>query len=443
MYKAKDRKTQYLFEELFPFGGKLDENNRWMKLAGLIPWEKLEKAYVQFFSESKGRPGTDARLCVGLFLLKHLSGMSDRGLILELQENPYWQYFCGLESFTVGSTIKNSTLSKLRHRLGPKYVRELEALTYGVLIEKKIIRPRGLMADGTVLPENIKYPNDVGVMNDAREWLVKKISEIGQAIGKRYRTYRRAARKAYLCFSKKKRKTKKEIARAKKQMLQYVRRNIEQLSDAIKHAGRVGLVGLGEIGASLEIARKIYAQQHEMYRTKSHQVKERIVSFVRPWVRPIKRGKNGKDVEFGAKAAVSYVDGMLFLDVIEHENFAEAETAVVRGQIESYENRFGQPPPSFTADKAYGSRGNREYVEGEKKIRTSFVRLGKKQAGTQVIDRWFKKKQRERNRIEGAIGNGKEHYCLDSVKYHGPSGAEMWTRYGLLAMNLKVALARI
>ena len=31
MYKSPDRQTPHLFEELFPFGGKLDSKNRWLK----------------------------------------------------------------------------------------------------------------------------------------------------------------------------------------------------------------------------------------------------------------------------------------------------------------------------------------------------------------------------------------------------------------------------
>jgi hypothetical protein len=57
-------------------------------------------------------------------------------------------------------------------------------------------------------------------------------------------------------------------------------------------------------------------------------------------------------------------------------------------------------------------------------------------------DPWFKKKQKERNRIEGAFGNGKEHYGLDRVRYVGTEGAEIWVRAGLLGMNLKAALQR-
>ncbi len=150
MYKAKDRKTPYLFEELFPFGGKLDEENRWLKIATLIPWDQLEAKYEGYFAYG-GRPATDARLAVGLFLLKHMSGKSDEEVVLELLENPYWQVFCGLEGFATKSTIEASTLSRLRKRLGARYVKEIEDATYTVLIEKKIIKRKGMLADGTVI----------------------------------------------------------------------------------------------------------------------------------------------------------------------------------------------------------------------------------------------------------------------------------------------------
>jgi hypothetical protein len=105
------------------------------------------------------------------------------------------------------------------------------------------------------------------------------------------------------------------------------------------------------------------------------------------------------------------------------------------------------------ADQKYGTRENRE-MTGELGIRTSFKPLGRsyqsrswqgrgrKSKEIQKTDPWFKAKQKERNRIEGGFGNGKEHYGLDRVKYTGPEGSEMWVRAGLLAMNLKTALQR-
>lgn len=72
MYRRKGRKTLPLFPELFPFGGKLNENNRWRRIAELIPWEELEEDYAKHFSDV-GRPGPDAQLAIGLLLLKHMT----------------------------------------------------------------------------------------------------------------------------------------------------------------------------------------------------------------------------------------------------------------------------------------------------------------------------------------------------------------------------------
>lgn len=50
VYRPQDRTTRLLFPELFPFGGKLDERNRWLRIADLIPWQDLEDEYRKAFS---------------------------------------------------------------------------------------------------------------------------------------------------------------------------------------------------------------------------------------------------------------------------------------------------------------------------------------------------------------------------------------------------------
>ncbi|MFH1777413.1 MAG: hypothetical protein ABH952_07645, partial [Candidatus Omnitrophota bacterium] len=46
--------------------------------------------------------------------------------------------FCWMESFDTGKKIDASSLTKIRHKLGPKFVRDLEEKTYRVLIDKKM-----------------------------------------------------------------------------------------------------------------------------------------------------------------------------------------------------------------------------------------------------------------------------------------------------------------
>ena len=98
MYRGKDRQTLPLFSELFPFGGKLDPENRWLKIGKLLPWEEIESRYLRQFSEI-GRPSLDGRLVIGVLFLKHMTGLSDDKIVKLVNENPYMHVFCGIEYF--------------------------------------------------------------------------------------------------------------------------------------------------------------------------------------------------------------------------------------------------------------------------------------------------------------------------------------------------------
>lgn len=95
----------------------------------------------------------------------------------------------------------------------------------------------------------------------------------------------------------------------------------------------------------------------------------RIVSLYRPYMRPIKTGKQGKETEFGARGALTHVDGFLFLDYRKHEAFNESEH-VVR-HVAAYAERFGKLPPHFVGDTKYGMQQNRTNP-GILRIRPSF-----------------------------------------------------------------------
>jgi len=440
MYKGKDRKTINIFSELFPFGGKLDPENRWLKIADLIPWEHLESRYQSYFSD-RGRPAKDGRLVIGILLLKHMTGLSDDEIVKQVSENPYMQGFCGIGHFVTAPLLDSSSLSKIRKRLGKKYFDELERETYRVLIEQKIIKGKGMLIDATVFPEYIRYPTDPGLLNEAREWLVKKIKYLGSSLGIKVRTYCRKAHKEYLNFSKKKNRSLKVIKRIKKSLLQHLRRNINQMESLLSKARYQGINIEQKVLERFDVVRTVYKQQLHMYRHNINRISERIVSLYRPWTRPIVRGKSGnKAVEFGPKAALSNVDGFVFLGHLSSENFSEAQQT--KNQVEQFERFFGKPPEYVVGDKHYGNKDNRKYVK-EHSIRDAFEPLGRKNHTSDSSKRWRKQKQRERNRIEGSIGHGKNHFGLDKIKYYIKDGPEIWIRLGLISMNLKTAANKI
>ena len=443
MYRPKDRKTPPLFPELFPLGGGLSRDNRWLKLAGLVPWERLEEVYRKYFSEGMGRPAKDSRLICGLLIVKHAEKYSDERVVLEYLENPYVQAFCGEEVFRTGGAISPSLLSKLRRRLGAEFFEKFEREVLCELKAGGTIKPGEHLLDATVFPADITFPTDAGLLNKCRQWAVKVIRkiELRFSIGKTARTYCRKAQKAYLGFQKKRRKSKRAVNLMRGKLPRYLRRNVGQLEALLGvYAEKLKAHEREFLRARLDTVKRIYAQQLELWRTKARSVQGRIVSLHMAHIRPIVRGKAGRDVEFGAKALLSWVDGYCFLDKLCYEAYNEGEH--LAGSLEKYRERFGCYPASSTGDGIFGSRGNRERLK-EKGIRGGFKALGRSAKSAENRG-WLRERQKKRSsRMEGIIGLGKNRFGLDRVKYRIGGGEEIWARLALLAMNLATAQRRL
>ena len=191
-----------------------------------------------------------------------------------------------------------------------------------------------------------------------------------------------------------------------------------------------------------ETVKRIYNQQREMYRERKHTIGSRIVSLHKPYVRPIVRGKAGKDVEFGPKVELSYVDGYVFCDEASFENFNES-TNFISG-VEKFHQRFGKYPDDAVTDQIYGTRANRGYLK-QRKIRHAGKPLGRRSRHSEAEKerRWRRKKQRERNRIEGSIGYGKTNFHLGLIRAKLPETEKSWIKMGLIAQDLITATKRI
>ncbi|QSO48607.1 transposase [Alicyclobacillus mengziensis] len=98
---ANHQDQQILPGDFFlPFGGRLSENNRWVQLAYLIPWRRVEQEYSQHFSKDpRGGRAVSVRMALGALIIQEREGFSDRHLVQHITENPYLQYFLGLEGY--------------------------------------------------------------------------------------------------------------------------------------------------------------------------------------------------------------------------------------------------------------------------------------------------------------------------------------------------------
>lgn len=90
-------------------------------------------------------------------------------------------------------------------------------------------QPAGkLIIDATVAEQAIRYPTDLGLLNEAREISERLIDLMFPMSGlqKKPRTYRQQARQSFLAIVKKRQPWQTTLRRAIRQQLQYLRRNI-------------------------------------------------------------------------------------------------------------------------------------------------------------------------------------------------------------------------
>ena len=82
-----------------PVGMNLKESNRWVRKAQTIPWLEIEKRYAALFTNRKGNVAKPLRLALGACIIQAEYGYSDEETALQIQENPYLQYFCGYPGY--------------------------------------------------------------------------------------------------------------------------------------------------------------------------------------------------------------------------------------------------------------------------------------------------------------------------------------------------------
>ena len=105
----------------------VDKNHPLVRCAERIDWSGFDAEFGALYAQGVGRPGLPTRLMVGLHYLKHTFDESDESVVERFVENPYWQYFCGLEHFTHEFPLDPSSLVRWRKRVGVSGVEKLLA----------------------------------------------------------------------------------------------------------------------------------------------------------------------------------------------------------------------------------------------------------------------------------------------------------------------------
>jgi len=459
-----------------PFHQQLDPNNRWVQLAELVPWDELAGIYAKDLDPGSGRLTVDLRMVIGALIIKHKLSLTDRDTVLMISENIYMQYFCGLESLQMKLPFDASLFVDIRKRLGseefdqfndivikrsenlkPKRKRiikggkddhkkggesgdESSATGEEVPGKKDIPNQGKLKLDASIADQYITTPNDLKLVNRTREETERLVDVLYKKgdFDKKPRTYRRNARKEYLSLAKKRNKTKRELRVNLGKQLRYVKRNISTIGkmlDKVEQEGD-GMFPLKQRDQNIYwVIQHIFDQQMYMYQNKVHSCSDRIVNIYQPHVRPMVRGKDRANVEFGAKINISEVEGFVRLDHLGWDNYDEGGD--LKLQVERFRGLYGCYPELLLADRKYLTRENRRYLK-EHNIRIVGKPLGRppKQKLSGYRKYKTRKEQNMRNHVEGKFGQGKNGYELNEVRARRQDTSESWISAILFVMNL-------
>jgi len=456
MYRKKPAQMTMLDHPICFGGVKLDVQNFWIRLTGIIPWDLIEEKYSESFANpEKGNPAKPARMALGTQIIKERYGFSDEDTVSEIQMNPYLQYFIGLREFQHEPPFDASTMTWFRKRLSKEMLEEVndyiigrrkrdddgtgggtETGGSGTKRSASTDNEGTLILDATCAPADIRFPTDVSLLNESREKLESIIDDLHIPGTPKPRTYRQTARKQYLQFVRNRKPKRTDIRKAIKKQLGYICRDLG-IVETFKERGHNLSPKQERLFTCIQ---KIFEQQLRMYKAGNHQVEDRIVSLHQPWVRPIVRGKTAVPTEFGAKVAVSLYKGYAKVEYLNWDAYNESTT--LKEAVERFRLQTGHYPKRILADKIYRTRDNRAYCS-KHNICMNGPKLGrppKDRALYAAQCRQERLESGERNAIEGKFGEAKRRYSLGRIMMRLKDTSETAIYLVFLVMNLQKRL---
>jgi IS5 family transposase len=429
--------------------------------------------FASFFDLRLGRPSTPMETYLRLMFIKFRYRLGFESLCREVSDSITWRQFCriGLDQTVPHPT----TLMKLTTRCGSAAVEGLNEALLAKAAGAKLLRTTRVRADTTVVPSNVAYPTDSGLLAKA----VRRIAATGrriQAAGGATRTKlrdrsRAAGRRAHAIASKLRfraaagrdvalaavkranaeltdlaetaaREADRLLTNAKRALRKAktasAQRNADGCPDpaAGRRQGRLARA-VHDLEELLDATRRIAAQTRQRLAGTTPDGATRRVSLHDPDARPITKGRLGKPVEFGHKAQLLDNDDGVVLDhdvqpgnPTDAPRLAPAVKRVIR--------RTGRKPRTVAADRGYGEQSVDNDLHDLGIHDVVIPRKGRPTRTRQAVEHRpaFRRHVKWRTGCEGRISTLKRGYGWDRSRIDTTEGARIWVGHGVLAHNL-------
>jgi IS5 family transposase len=408
--------------------------------------------FAPFFDPRLGRPSTPMEVYLRLMFLKFRYRLGYDSLCREVADSITWRRFCRIP--LDGRVPHPTTLMKLTTRCGTAAVAGCNEALLAKAAQAKLLRTSRLRADTTVVPADVAYPTDSGLLAKAVRRIGaagRRVQAAGGAVRTRLRDRSRSAGARARAIGAKLRlraaqgrdeaqaavrritgelaglaertaaEAEKLLGNARRALRRAQAKATERaaagVTDAVagRRRGRLRRA-VNDLTDLLEAIRRIAAQTRQRLSGITPDGATRRVSLHDRDARPIAKGRLGRPVEFGYKGqVVDNDDGVVLDHTIERGNPADGpQLAPAVGRVI---RRTGRRPRTVTADRGYGEAAVENDLE-QLGVRTVVIPL-----------KW-------RTGSEARISTLKRQYGWDRTRLDDLDGARIWTGHGVLAHNL-------
>ena len=405
------------------------------------------------FHAALGRPSVPIETYLRLMFLKYRYRLGFEPLCREVADSISWQRFCRIP---LGTAVPHpTTLMKITTRCGSSAVDGLNEALLAKAQAAKVLKTNKVRADTTVVPANVAYPTDSGLLAKGVAKMAKSIERLkGAGLASRTRSrdrtrmMRARARSIGANLRRRSGEAKDEVMAINAEMVRIARIAVAEARQvaanalrALRHLGDAAPRRLRSIAGDLEITAGRVAQIAEQTEKRlGGEVPDgatRLVSLHDPDARPIRKGRLGKPVEFGYKAqVVDNEDGVVLDHNVEVGNPADAPMLVPA--VERVARRAKRMPKAVTADRGYGENAVGEQLSALGVRTVVLPTKGKPSASRRAVESraQFERLVKWRTGSEGRISCLKRDFGWNRTQIDGIEGARTWCGYGVFNHNL-------
>jgi IS5 family transposase len=411
-----------------------------------------------FFHPVIGRPSTPVEWYLRLMFLKFRYGLGYESLCAEVSDSVSWRRFCRIP---LGGKVPHpTTLMKLTTRCGSAAVDGLNEALLAKAAGQGLLRTARVRADTTVIPANVAYPTDSGLLARAVGKLVRtarRVQAAGGATGTVMTDRRRAAARRVREIASKLRSRGKLSREESSRVIRRVTGELAGLAEkaaaeaaAVLRNGRRALPkalsgrmrgrlrrALDELAVTIERTARIIAQARSRLAGQMPDSATRLVSLHDPDARPIRKGRIDRPVEFGYKAQVTDNDDGIVVDYAVEYGAAPDGPQLVPA-VKRIARRTGRVPPAVTADRGYGQAAVERDLHDLGVQVVAIPRQATTSPSRKATEhsREFRTLVKWRTGCEGRISYLKRGYGWDRTLLDGKTGAAIWCGHAVFAHNL-------